>query len=127
MHSGSISTLMLAVYKLVKTLISENLCKNRSTSVHQPGNLKVVVSTKQRSFAMKYMHYHLFMYLYVAKIMHGMHSGSVSTLMLTVLKFAKTLISANLYKNRSGIVHQLVKPKVVVTTQQRSFSMKYMH
>ena len=57
-----------------------------------------------------------------------MHSGSVPTLMLVVIKLVKTLISANLYKFRCrSVVHQPVKPKVVVSTQERSFGMKYMH
>ena len=69
----------------------------------------------------------MFMQLYFAKIMHRMHSGSVPTFMLAVFKLVKTLISANLYKNRStSDAHQPVKPKVVVSTQQRSVGMKYM-
>ena len=57
MHSD-VSTLMLAVFKLLKTLVSANPYKNRSTSVvHQPMTLQVVVSTQQQqSLGMKYMH-----------------------------------------------------------------------
>ena len=56
-----------------------------------------------------------------------MHSRSVPTLMLAVLKFVKTLTSANQNKNRSTCdVHQRVKPKGVLSTQL-SFGMKYTH
>ena len=57
MHYGSVPTLMLAVFKLVKTLITANLCGMRSTcDVHRLFNLKVVVSIEERSFGMKSMH-----------------------------------------------------------------------
>ena len=47
--------------------------------------------------------------------MHRMHSGSVPTTMLAVLKLVKILISANMYGMHStSVVHQSVKPKVVV-------------
>ena len=70
----------------------------------------------------------MFIYLYVAKIMYGMHSGGVPTLMLAVFKLVKMLISKNLYKNRSiSVAHQPMKPKGVVSTQQRSFGVKDMH
>ena len=49
--------------------------------------------------------------------MHKMHSGSVPTTMLAVLKLVKVLISANMYGMHStSVVHQPVKPKVVVST-----------
>ena len=50
--------------------------------------------------------------------MHGMHSGSVPTLVLALLKLVKVLISANMYGMRStSVVQQPVEPKVVVSTQ----------
>ena len=54
-----------------------------------------------------------------------MHSGGVPALILAVFQLVRTLTSANLYKNRTtSVVHQPVKPKVVVSTQQQSFGMK---
>ena len=48
MHSGGVHTLMLAVFNLVKMLISTNMYSNRSTSVaHQPMNEKVLVSVQE--------------------------------------------------------------------------------
>ena len=65
---------------------------------------------------------------YVAEIIHELHSGSVPTTMLAIFKLVRVLISANMYGFRStSVVHQPVKPKVVVSTQQRSFGMKCMH
>ena len=70
----------------------------------------------------------MFMQLYVPKIMHEMHFGSDPTLMLALFNLVKTLSSAILYKNRpTSVVHQPVKSKVTVSTQQRSLGMKYMH
>ena len=60
--------------------------------------------------------------------MYEVHSGGVPTLMLVVFKIVKVLISANMYGMRStSVLHQTVIPKVVVSTLQRSFGMKYMH
>ena len=59
--------------------------------------------------------------------MHKMRSGSVLTTMLAVLKLVKILISVKMYGMRStSVVHQPVK-LIVVSTQQRSFGMKYIH
>ena len=60
--------------------------------------------------------------------MHGMHSVSVPTFMIAVFKLVKMLTFANPYKDRcTSVVHQPVQPKVVVSTQQPSFGMKYKH
>ena len=51
MDSGSVPTLMLALFKIVKELISANM---RSSCVaHQFLKQKVVVSTQELSFGMK--------------------------------------------------------------------------
>ena len=53
MHSGGVSTLMLALFNLVKILFSANLYKNCTASVlHQPVKPKVLASTQQQSFGM---------------------------------------------------------------------------
>ena len=39
----------------------------------------------------------MFILLYVAEMMHGMHSSIDHTLMLAVFKLVKALISANVY------------------------------
>ena len=63
---------------------------------------KVVVSTQeQKLWHEKYALAHACIQLYIAEIMHGMHSGSVPTSMLAVFKLVKTLISANMYGMRS--------------------------
>ena len=64
----------------------------------------------------------MFIQLYVAKIMHGMHSRSVPTSMLAVLKLVKTLIAANVNRKRSPCaIYRFLTHKVVVSTQERSF------
>ena len=65
---------------------------------------------------------------YVAEIMHEMHSGSVPTIMLAVLKLVKVLIFVNMYGMGSTSVLNLpMKPIVVVSTKKPSIGMKYMH
>ena len=61
-------------------------------------------------------------------MMRGLHSGGVPRLMLAVFTLVKVLISANMFGMRStSVAHQTVIQKVVMSTQQRSFGMKYMH
>ena len=50
--------------------------------------------------------------------MHEMHSGSVLTTLLAVIKLLKVLISADTNGMRStSVVHQPVNPKVVVSAK----------
>ena len=66
--------------------------------------------------------------MHVAKIMHGMLSGSVPTKVLAVFKLVKALTSANTYGMRSTwVVHRFLKQKVVVRTQERSLGRKNMY
>ena len=59
--------------------------------------------------------------------MHGMHSRSILTSMLAVVKLVKILISGNMYsKGSTCVVHPFLEQKVVVSTEKRSFGMKSM-
>ena len=52
----------------------------------------------------------MFISLYVAEIMHGVHSGSVPTLMLAVFKHVKTLIFSNIHRVHSTcVVYRILK------------------
>ena len=87
MHFGSVPTLMLAVCKLIRILISANMYGMHPTCVvHQFLKQKVVVSTQERSFGIKVMHEHMFVLLYIAEIIHLMHSGNVPTSILAVFE-----------------------------------------
>ena len=56
-----------------------------------------------------------------------MHSTSVLTSMLAVLKLVKILFSGNMHgKCSTCVVHQFLEQKVVVSTEERSFGMKSM-
>ena len=56
MHSGSVVSLMLAVFKLAKTLISANMYGMQSSCiVHRFLKRKVVIRTQDRRFGIKSM------------------------------------------------------------------------
>ena len=60
MHSGSGATSMLAVSKLVKTLVSVNMYGMHCTCVvHRLFKRKVVVSTQKESLGIKSVHSHM--------------------------------------------------------------------
>ena len=64
-------------------------------------------------------------HVYITEGMHEMHSSSVPTSMLAVIKLVRTLISANMCRMHSlCVVHQFLKRKVVVRTQELSFFIK---
>ena len=70
----------------------------------------------------------MFIQLYFAEIMHGMHSDGVPTLMVAVLKTLETMITANMYGLHStSIAHRFRKLQVVVKHKKQSFCMKSMH
>ena len=61
MHFGSVPTSMLAVFELVKALISENMYGMRSTYVvHRFLKQKVVVRIQKRSSGRKSVHEHVY-------------------------------------------------------------------
>ena len=68
MHSGSVHTWMLAVFKVVK--VFKHIWNAPTCVVNQSLKQKVQVSTQGRSFGMISMHYHIFIQLYVAEVMH---------------------------------------------------------
>ena len=62
MHSGSVPTLMLAIFKLVKAIIPENMNGMRSTCVaHRFLNLKVVVTTQEQIWHEMYALAHVYL------------------------------------------------------------------
>ena len=125
MHSGSVPTYMLAVFKLAKALISANMYGMRSTCVvHRSLKWKIHLRRKKRSFGIKVC----MSTLYVAEIMHRMHCGSVPTSMLALFKLVKTLISANMHGIRctSNFI-DFWNGKLVGSTQNQSFCMKSMY
>ena len=127
-HSGSVPTLTLVVLKLIKTLISANMCGIRPTGVID-GFLKrkVVVRTQELCFGIKVC---ITTCLYNCMLLKlcMVHSGSVATRMLAVFKLVKTLSSADTHGMQSSyVVHRFLKLKVEVSTQERSLGIKGMH
>ena len=126
MHSGSVLTSMAAVLKLFKRLISANMHGMCATCVvHRHLKRKVAVkNTKTKLLLKKYAFAHV--YTTVRCYNNAwMHSTSVFTSMLAVVKLVMILISGNMYGKRSTcVVHQFRKQKVVFSTEERSFGMK---